>query len=486
MKAVKVLLIDDDEDDYILTKEIFNDIPQKENYSLSWINNYEEGINAMLKSHYDIYLVDYRLGKYTGLDLLKEAIKSNVGEPIIILTGKGDSKVDDEALQIGAADYLIKDKIDPYTIERSIRYALKHTFTLKALKESENKFKIIFERSKEPFLIIDSLGTIRDINEAGLKFFKYTREELSLIKGADLYANRKDNALFVQLMDEKGSTHDFETQLITKNKELKTVAISAFLQIDQHATEELYYCIVHDITNRKKEEKTIVDMEKLAVTERIVKGLSNEIRNPLSNINLSLEQLKLDLNTNDETINLYLNIIKTNFDKINLLVSNLVSSTQNRELNIQTKVLNHILEEVIIKTEDQLNNNLLKIDKEFNTTDITIDVDEEQIIQAIQNVFINAVEAGANYITVKTETHNNEIQILITDNGSGVAVEDQKRIFEPFYSSKPKSLGMGLANAQKILINHKGKINLDKSSNQGSTFSIYIPISNQIHLWNSL
>ena len=126
MKAVKVLLIDDDEDDYILTKEIFNDIPQKENYSLSWINNYEEGINAMLKSHYDIYLVDYRLGKYTGLDLLKEAIKSNVGEPIIILTGKGDSKVDDEALQIGAADYLIKDKIDPYTIERSIRYALKH------------------------------------------------------------------------------------------------------------------------------------------------------------------------------------------------------------------------------------------------------------------------------------------------------------------------------------------------------------------------
>ncbi|WP_026902702.1 hybrid sensor histidine kinase/response regulator [Pedobacter glucosidilyticus] len=486
MKAVKVLLIDDDEDDYILTKEIFNDIPQKEIYSLSWINNYEEGINAMLKSHYDIYLVDYRLGKYTGLDLLKEAIKSNVGEPIIILTGKGDSKVDDEALQIGAADYLIKDKIDPYTIERSIRYALKHTFTLKALKESENKFKIIFERSKEPFLIIDSLGTIRDINEAGLKFFKYTREELSLIKGADLYANRKDNALFVQLMDEKGSTHDFETQLITKNKELKTVAISAFLQIDQHATEELYYCIVHDITNRKKEEKTIVDMEKLAVTERIVKGLSNEIRNPLSNINLSLEQLKLDLNTNDETINLYLNIIKTNFDKINLLVSNLVSSTQNRELNIQTKVLNHILEEVIIKTEDQLNNNLLKIDKEFNTTDITIDVDEEQVIQAIQNVFINAVEAGANYITVKTETHNNEIQILITDNGSGVAVEDQKRIFEPFYSSKPKSLGMGLANAQKILINHKGKINLDKSSNQGSTFSIYIPISNQIHLWNSL
>lgn len=486
MKPVKVLLIDDDEDDYILTKEIFNDIPQKEKYQLSWINNYEEGINAMLKSHYDIYLVDYRLGKYTGIDLLKEAIKSNVGEPIIILTGKGDSKVDDEALQIGAADYLIKDKIDPYTIERSIRYALKHTLTLKALKESENKFKIIFERSKEPFVIIDSFGAIRDINEAGLRFFKYTREELELIKGVDLYLNRKDNTQFVQQMDEKGSVNDFETQLITKEKEIRTVAISAFLQIDQHATQELYYCIIHDITNRKKEEKAIVDIEKLAVTERIVKGLSNEIRNPLSNINLSLEQLKLDLNTNDETINLYLNILKTNFDKINLLVSNLVSSTQNRELNIQTKVINHILEESIIKTEDELTHQSLKIDKDFNTTDIMVDVDEEQILQALQNVFTNAIEAGANYISVKTAVKNNEVEILISDNGSGVQPEDQKRIFEPFFTHKAKSLGMGLANAQKILLNHKGKISLEDTSANGSTFAISIPVSKQINLWDAL
>jgi PAS domain S-box-containing protein len=486
MKPVKVLLIDDDEDDYILTKEIFNDIPQKENYQLSWINNYEEGINAMLKSHYDIYLVDYRLGKYTGIDLLKEAIKSNVGEPIIILTGKGDSKVDDEALQIGAADYLIKDKIDPYTIERSLRYALKHTLTLKALKESENKFKIIFERSKEPFLIIDSFGTIKDINEAGLRFFKYTREELELLKGVDLYVNRKDNIQFIHQMDEKGSVNDFETQLITKEKEVRTVAISAFLQIDQHATQELHYCIIHDLTNRKKEEKAIVDIEKLAVTERIVKGLSNEIRNPLSNINLSLEQLKLDLNTNDETINLYLNILKTNFDKINLLVSNLVSSTQNRELYIQTKVLNYILEECIIKTEDEQISNTLNIIKDFNTTDIMVDVDEEQIIQALRNIFINAIEAGASNIAIKTRVKNSEVEIRITDDGCGVQPEDQKRIFEPFFTSKTKSLGMGLANTQKILMNHKGKISLDHTSTNGSTFNITIPVSKQINLWDAL
>ena len=235
MKPVSVLLVDDDEDDYILTRDIFADIPKSENYKLSWVNNYEEAINAMLKSHYDIYLVDYRLGKYTGLDLLHEAIKSNVDEPIIILTGKGDAKVDEDALETGAADYLVKDQISPYAIERSIRYALKHKRALKALRESENKFRIIFERSKEPFLIMDSLGGIRDVNHAGLKLLGYGKEELLELNGTQLFYNRKQAIDFSDALDRNGAINDFQTELISRDHEIKKVSISAFLQIDQHA-----------------------------------------------------------------------------------------------------------------------------------------------------------------------------------------------------------------------------------------------------------
>ncbi|MBU2046738.1 MAG: response regulator, partial [Bacteroidetes bacterium] len=305
-KPVRVLLVDDDEDDYILTRDIFNDIPQRENYKLSWLNNYEEAINAMLKSHYDIYLVDYRLGKHTGLDLLHEAIKSNVDEPIIILTGKGDSKVDEEALETGAADYLVKDQIDPYTIERSIRYALKHKRTLKALRESEKKFRIIFERSKEPFVIMDSLGTIKDINQAGLTFFGYTKEELLALNATKFYNDEQDSITFSDLMDTKGIINDFKTDFITKNEGVKKILISAFLQIDQHATEELYYCIFHDINGRQLEEINSIDTNKTVEYERVVKSLANEIRDPLSNINLSLEQLKMDMQFEDESVKLYI------------------------------------------------------------------------------------------------------------------------------------------------------------------------------------
>lgn len=485
MKPVRVLLVDDDEDDYILTREIFNEIPQRENYKLSWLNNYEEGINAMLKSHYDIYLVDYRLGKHTGLDLLHEAIKSNVDEPIIILTGKGDSKVDEEALETGAADYLVKDQIDPYTIERSIRYALKHKLTLKALRESENKFRIIFERSKEPFIIMDSLGKVRDINKAGITFFGYSKDEILELNASEFFQQKQDSLEFAELMDAKGAVNDYETDFITKNRESKKVSISAFLQIDQHATEELYYCIFHDITERKLEQKYLLDSEKIAVTERIAKSLANEIRNPLSNINLSIEQLKADLNSEDESVNLYIDIIRSNFERINLLITDFINSTQSVELKIQPRALNILIDEsleYVAKDAEIYHVNLVK---EFNGTDLMVDVDDEKMVSVLYNILSNAVNASAQNVSITVKETNDFAVIEVEDDGEGISLENQSRIFEPFFTTKQKSLGLGLTNAQKSIINHKGKLEFKSTEGIGSKFTIYLPLSNQTQLWDA-
>jgi PAS domain S-box-containing protein len=481
-KPIKVLLVDDDEDDYILTREIFSEIPQRENYKLTWINNYEEAINAMLKSHYDIYLVDYRLGKYTGIDLLHEAIKSNVDEPIIILTGKGDSKVDEEALEKGAADYLVKDQIDPYTIERSLRYALKHKLTLKALRESENKFRIIFERSKEPFLILDSLGTIKDINNAGLNFFEYSKEDFSNLNSSQLFNNKQDSIRFVELIDQNGAVNDFETELKSSSNIIRKVSISAFLQIDQHATEELYYCIVHDITTLKEEERAYVNSEKLAVTERIAKSLSNEIINPLSNINLSLEQLKLELSPNDGSYDVYLDIIKNNFERINILITDFINSTQSVELNIQPKSLNILLDQSLEFVNEDLKKNSIKIIKNYNNTDLFISVDFDKMVNTFFHLLSNSISANSTEISLNITKDDIFAIVSVIDNGEGIAIENQKRIFEPFFTTKQKSLGLGLTNAQKSISNHNGIIDFESKEDLGSTFIIKLPLSSQEEL----
>ncbi len=488
MTPIKVLLVDDDEDDYILTRDIFKEIPQKENYQLSWVNNYEEGINAMLKNHYDVYLIDYRLGKYTGIDLLHEAIKSNVAEPIIILTGKGDHKVDSEALEIGAADYLIKDKIDPYTIERSIRYALKHKKTMYALQESEKKFRIIFEKSKDPIMIIDANGTFLDMNNRGLKFLNYHKSELDAIKSEDIFFKQSDATRFNLQMDENGSVSDFETQLKSKSGLAIPVSISAFLQIDQHALQETYYCIIHDLTGRKKEEQANVDAEKIAITERIAKSLAQEIRNPLSNINLSLEQLDANSFDEIETSQLYLNIIKTNFERINILISDFISSTQSSSLEILPHSLNPIIDECYERISAETKYKHIMITKNLSSEDLFIDADEEKIKASIYNIIYNALQsisAENGFVKISTYEKDSFAILQIEDNGIGIKPEDQKNIFEPFFSTKLKGFGLGLTNVMKIIKEHKGKIEFESQENSGSIFKIYLPKSRQIQLWNT-
>jgi diguanylate cyclase (GGDEF)-like protein len=124
-ERIKILLVDDDEDDYILTRDMLSEAGGGR-YVLEWVSTYEAGLQAIKSNIYDVCLLDYRLGNHTGLELLREAIASGCKAPIIFLTGKGTQEVDMEAMKAGAADYLNKKEITPQLLERSIRYALEH------------------------------------------------------------------------------------------------------------------------------------------------------------------------------------------------------------------------------------------------------------------------------------------------------------------------------------------------------------------------
>jgi putative nucleotidyltransferase with HDIG domain len=122
---INVLLVEDDEDDYIITGALLSDI-ERERYNLEWVPTYKEALPIMNAGKHDIYLVDYRLGSHNGLDLIREAIANGCNKPMILLTGQGGMEVDLEAMEMGAADYLVKGKIDSQLLERSIRFAIEH------------------------------------------------------------------------------------------------------------------------------------------------------------------------------------------------------------------------------------------------------------------------------------------------------------------------------------------------------------------------
>jgi len=120
---IKLLLVEDDEDDYIITRDLVSGIPNQR-FTLDWVKTAKAGLETMILNQHDVCLVDYRLGAQTGVELLRAATEGGCQAPIILLTGAGEHEVDLEAMQAGAADYLVKTQLQSHSLERSIRYAL--------------------------------------------------------------------------------------------------------------------------------------------------------------------------------------------------------------------------------------------------------------------------------------------------------------------------------------------------------------------------
>src|SRR5262245_25247541 len=118
-RQVRILLVDDDRDDYCFTKGLLDEIPNAR-YRLDWLGTYDEGREAICRKEYDVYILDFLLGEKTGLDLLREARQRGCLGPVILLTAKSDGEVDRAAMEAGADDFFEKGRIDATLLERSI------------------------------------------------------------------------------------------------------------------------------------------------------------------------------------------------------------------------------------------------------------------------------------------------------------------------------------------------------------------------------
>jgi signal transduction histidine kinase len=137
---LRVLIADDDEDDYFLTRDLLLQ-SRRQKVHLDWAPNYREALQAIERNEHDVYLFDYRLGEGDGLELLRQAVARGCKAPIILLTGDDDWETDVQAMKGGAADYLVKGHFDAQLLERSIRYAIERKRAKEELLEYANEME---------------------------------------------------------------------------------------------------------------------------------------------------------------------------------------------------------------------------------------------------------------------------------------------------------------------------------------------------------
>ena len=134
-EVIRVLMVDDDEDDYLIMRDIVREIVGTK-IELDWVPSYGEGQARLADGDHDVYLIDRRLGGQDGIDLVRDARAAGCEAPLIMLTGERGREVDIAAMEAGASDFLLKGKSDAQLVERTIRYAVTHAQAMAALRRS--------------------------------------------------------------------------------------------------------------------------------------------------------------------------------------------------------------------------------------------------------------------------------------------------------------------------------------------------------------
>lgn len=215
--------------------------------------------------------------------------------------------------------------------------------------------------------------------------------------------------------------------------------------------------------------------EKFDNSDRIAQTIAHEVRNPLNNIDLAVNQLKTDLPHLGENATMLLELIDRNSKRINQLISNLLNEVHLSDSHFQSVQLNQIIDEALEQAKDRILLVQMKVEKHYDNDLPPILGNAEKLRTAFLNLIVNSLESiehQKGILQISTKAKDNKCIVDITDNGAGMTEEVQSKLFEPYFTTKKKGVGLGLTNTRNIIQNHKGSISVASNPGKGTTFTL--------------
>ena len=453
-----------------------------------------------------LLLLDYRLPDMSGKKLIETLTTRNLSIPFIIMTGHGDEKVAVETMKLGARDYLVKDAefLDmlPSVVNRAaeqLEIESRLHEAEEALKKSEERYHTLFEIANVG-IIVSVNGKIAQVNSKAEEIYGYSKAELlgqaPHILTPEQYRKRHIEMLDEILNSEEMKKTNFEEEGVKKDGSLFPIEISFTITGQE---ENMVIAVIRDITERKEIEHKLLQSKKLKSLGELAGGVAHDFNNVLAAIlgRVQLARMILKDPQGEQErrksvaeLNKSLEVIeKASLDGAETVRRIQELSRKREDDKYFTEVdLNKVIEDVLeftkVRWKDQAEANGIKFKIKKDLASVApVAGSNSDLREVFTNIFNNAIDAmsqGGNII-IQTLQENSHITAYVKDSGIGIPEPIRDMIFDPFFTTKGvESTGLGLSVSYGIITRHRGTITVDSTEGQGTTFSIRLPISENI------
>jgi two-component system cell cycle sensor histidine kinase/response regulator CckA len=534
---IRILLIEDDEDDYILIRRLLSQASSR--FQLDWVSTFDAGLKAVSERRHDVYLLDYRLGDQNGLGLLRTAMGMGCSGPFIFLTGAGNYTLDMEAMRAGAADYLVKDQVTADLMERSIRYALDRKQARDALQSAHDALEArvkertaelaaanvalrdeIEERKQAQEAIARAkqewertFDTVPDLIAIIDRHFRIVRVNMAMadrtgVRPEDAVGNPCHNLICLRgrtpsscphaMLMADGREHTVEIPDY-RSEGAFIVSATPFHDGNGRLIGSVY--VARDVSDyrraeeeRRKLEERLQHGQRMESIGTLAGGIAHDFNNLLAGIVGYISLAQLRTRSGDGIFELLSTAEETALRAKDLTQRLITFSKGGAPIKRTISVGKLIMNSAGLTLGGSAVRCYFSIPPDL----WPVDVDEGQMGQVIDSLMQNAREAmpKGGVVTARAENvipngkgvgeggsqeNSHYVMISIEDEGCGIAPEDLRRVFDPYFSTKDmgaqKGMGLGLAIAHSIVTKHGGNIEAQSEVGKGSTFRVYLPAS---------
>ena len=397
----------------------------------------------------------------------------------------------------GNLDYRITEKLDDEF--RDLAEALNEMGASlqeqsRRIETIQRRYRILFESAGDAIFILEAegenAGKIVSANKAAADMHGYTIEELLTMNIRDLDVAEDPTRItdrIRRMMD--GAWIKDLVRHYKKDGTIFPIEISAGLM--EYNGQKFILAFDRDITERVRTEEALQRSKQLAMVGQMAAGLVHEIKNPLAGIKVSMEVLSSELEMEQEDREIMLRVVNE-VNRIEALLRNVLEYARPPKPEFYSCDIKRLLETSIKNVELSLKSPAHSAQKDKNFVFSrhleeplpVVMADSSKLLQVFLNLFLNAIEASPDGGTITVAASRlesgNGVRIVIVDSGRGLEAETLAKIFQPFFTTKPKGSGLGLAISKRLIEQHQGTIEASSVSGQGTTFTITLPLEQNL------